>query len=86
VRDFHTEKEPTGFKFKRYSVSALTLAVASAVKVFKDKKAWRELQKNAMEEDFSWSRSAKRYLELYELAMKKKGVRMDIWGKKAKKR
>jgi len=86
VRDFYSEKAPTGFKFKRYSASALTRAVASAVKVFKDEKAWRELQKNAMDEDFSWSRSAKRYRELYELAMKKKGVRRDIWGKKAKKR
>jgi len=86
VRDFHNEKTPTGFKFKRYSSSALTGAVAAALKVFKDKKAWSELQKNAMHEDFSWSRSANRYLELYELAMKKKGVRRDIWGKKVKKR
>ncbi len=85
VRDFHSEKEPTGFKFKRYSASALTRAVATAVKAFKDKQAWSELQKNAMNEDFSWSRSAKRYLELYELAMKKKGIRRDIWGKKVKK-
>jgi len=86
VRDFNTEKKPTGFKFKRFSASALVQAVTTALKVFDDKEKWRELQKNAMNEDFSWSRSAKRYLELYALAMKKKGIRRDIWGKKVKKR
>jgi len=86
VRDFDREDSPTGFKFKRYSAPALVKAVCSALKAFKDKKKWRGLQKNAMEEDFSWSRSASRYLELYGIAMEKKGVKRDIWGKKAKKR
>jgi len=85
VRDFTAEKGPTGFKFKRYSASALVKAVTRALDVFKDAEKWRELQSNAMKEDFSWSRSARRYMELYGLAMEKKGLRRDIWGKKVKK-
>jgi len=85
VRDYDVDDMPTGFKFKRYAASDLARAVTRALKVFKDKKKWAELRENAMKEDFSWSRSAKRYMELYGLAMEKKGIRRDIWGKKVRK-
>jgi starch synthase len=91
VRDYGAEPRPTGFKFRRYSAKALVKAVRRAVEVFRDGKEWRELQLRAMSEDFSWSRSAKRYLELYGLAMKKTALppgtekNKDIWGRRPRR-
>ncbi len=58
-----------GFKFKEYSSEALVMKLREAVAVYKDHKAWKELQTAAMKEDFSWDRSAARYIELYRLAL-----------------
>ncbi|MFQ5354182.1 MAG: glycogen synthase, partial [Thermodesulfobacteriota bacterium] len=74
VRDYNGEERPTGFKFKRLSAPALVTAVSSAVEVFRDKKKWAKLQQTAMKEDFSWAVSARRYMELYGLAMGKQRV------------
>ena len=38
---------------------------ASELWLFKDKKAWKKLMANGMVADFSWKRSAKSYLDLY---------------------
>jgi len=63
--------EGNGFKFKRYTAKALSARVAEALELFKDKKALKALKIKAMTEDFSWKRSAARYLKLYELAISK---------------
>jgi starch synthase len=43
-----------------------------ALNVFKNKKEWKQLMKNAMETDNSWNTSAKHYLDVYkELASQK---------------
>ena len=55
-----------GFKFTAASPEALLDGVARATAVFEDKEAWRRLVQNAMAEDFTWEKSARRYLELYE--------------------
>ena len=59
-----------GFKFSDYSAAALVEKVREALKVFKDKEAWEALQKAGMKEDFSWERSAARYIELYDRCSK----------------
>jgi starch synthase len=61
----------TGFKFTEYSATALTSKLTEAVEVFKDKEAWAKLRTRAMKENFSWKRSAERYIELYGLARKR---------------
>ncbi|MFQ5583247.1 MAG: glycogen synthase GlgA, partial [Calditrichia bacterium] len=61
-----------GFTFREYSAAAMLKAIQQAVKLFGDKKAWSKLQKNGMRADFSWSSSAKKYLKIYEKAVKKK--------------
>ncbi|MBI3399327.1 MAG: glycogen synthase GlgA [Deltaproteobacteria bacterium] len=55
-----------GFKFKEYSAQILLAKVKEAIKVFSNKREWKRLVQNAMQQDFSWERSAKRYVELYE--------------------
>jgi starch synthase len=55
----------TGFVFGEPSAEALIEAVRAASAAFDDKPGWRQLQRNAMAQDFSWERSATRYIELY---------------------
>ncbi len=61
----------TGFKFYDYSNEAMLDAIKRALKVYEDKQKWLSLIKRCMGEDFSWQRSAKEYLELYNKAIKK---------------
>jgi len=62
-------KDGNGFSFYDYSGLALYKSVERAVNVFKHKDIWKKIQTNGMKLDFSWTRSAEKYLELYKLAM-----------------
>lgn len=63
----------TGFKFYDYEPGAFLDSVKSALDLFKAVHKWIEIQRRAMIEDFSWDRSARQYIEVYEkvLASKK---------------
>lgn len=61
-----TTGDGTGFVFQDASGEALLTAVTEALRVFGDPQAWRQLVQNAMAQDFSWSRSAARYVDLYQ--------------------
>lgn len=56
----------TGFVFEQYKKEALLGSVGEALDFYKNKNKWQELIRNAMSQDFSWEKSAKRYLELYK--------------------
>lgn len=56
----------TGFLFKDYHSGALSSILSQALDVYhNNRRAWLKRQRRAMSHDFSWERSAKRYLELY---------------------
>lgn len=57
-----------GFVFEAYEPQALLQTIQRAIRTFKDKRTWDALQKTGMRADFSWGRSADRYVELYEKA------------------
>ncbi|GER93512.1 starch synthase [hot springs metagenome] len=59
------EDGETGFLFDEYSSSSLISCINRALKVYEDKGVWQRMIKNAMDRDFSWQRSAARYLKLY---------------------
>jgi len=61
----------TGFKFYEYTEKALLDAVERALALYQDQKAWLALIKTCMNEDFSWEKSAKEYVELYKKAIAK---------------
>ncbi len=66
----------TGFGFDAPEPSALRETVRWANKCFKAPALWRQLMLNAMAQDYSWERSAKRYVALYEeLVARRKGAR-----------
>jgi len=61
----------TGFKFYEYTDDALLNAIQRALKIFYEKDIWASLMKRCMQSDFSWERSAKEYIGLYEKAITK---------------
>ncbi len=54
-----------GFKFNEFSAEKLYKTLQEALKVFANERKWQQLQKNCMQQDFSWDKSAKEYLGLY---------------------
>ncbi len=65
-----------GFIFEDYTSDALHAAVLRALKTFKQEKLWKALVRNAMESDFSWNASAKKYQRLYE-TVKRRTVKVE---------
>ncbi len=67
IREFEVMSgEGNGFLFEEYTTEALVKAIEHALNAFKDKKTFRNLVRNAMESDFSWTASAKKYIDLFE--------------------
>jgi len=64
--------EANGFAFDDYSSEALLATVDRALEVYADKESWRRLVDIGMGQDWSWNRSAKKYVELYEKAIEKR--------------
>ncbi|MFH1122836.1 MAG: glycogen synthase GlgA [Pseudomonadota bacterium] len=58
-------KKGNGFKFEAYKAKAFLETLRQAIGLFKDPGAWRRLRANGMKQDFSWGRSAQRYIEIY---------------------
>jgi len=58
--------EGNGFGFENYDSKDMAHVIDLALKVYKDKKTWKTLIKRGMEEDFSWERSANKYINLYK--------------------
>ncbi len=54
-----------GFTFKTYNAHDMLDAIRRAVALYGDKKAWKAAVAHAMECDFSWASSAKKYIEMY---------------------
>ncbi|TBR17156.1 glycogen synthase, partial [bacterium] len=61
-----TVNQKNGFVFDKYAKDELVKTAAKAVSAFKDKNKWPVLVKTAMECNFSWAESAKKYIKLYE--------------------
>ena len=53
---------------KEYDPMALYTALVRAVETYRHRDMWRELQLRCMQQDFSWERSARKYVELYNRA------------------
>ena len=54
-----------GFTFVNYNAHEMLFAIKDALKLYSDKKAWADLVRRARRSDFSWRRSAKKYIEIY---------------------
>lgn len=56
----------TGFVFQDATGPALFGAIQRAVTTWHDRVAWRLMQRNGMQRDLSWDRSARRYADVYD--------------------
>jgi starch synthase len=70
-------EKPTGFVFREYSPAALLEALMRAFALFPDTRKWRALQVAGMQQDFSWDRSAREYVKIYERAIMKRATTAD---------
>lgn len=61
--------EGTGFVFDTYDHYALFGAFVRAYETYRYPKMWRELSERAMEANYSWEKSAKEYVKLFERAL-----------------
>lgn len=61
-----------GFSFGPYSPLELLQTVDRALVAYGKPEKWAKITTNAMQSDFSWSRSADEYISLYKKAMKKR--------------
>jgi len=55
-----------GFLFERYDGGALLDAVDRALRLYHSRGDWTKLMRNAMAADFSWDRSAREYVRVYQ--------------------
>lgn len=55
-----------GFKFKNFETSEMVKALEKALKLYKNKVQWEKMQKNGMMTDFSWDKSAEKYMLIYK--------------------
>jgi starch synthase len=55
----------TGFVFENAEVKDLSLALVRACALYRSTSHWKKRQVNAMQQDFGWSISAKKYLAAY---------------------
>jgi starch synthase len=74
IQDSGSGGNGTGFSFREYSSKELLQAIGRALEAYKDRKKWEMIQKNGMNQDFSWDKAAKRYIELYQMAKSKRGA------------
>lgn len=58
--------EGTGFSFCNYNAHEMLRIIEMAVDTYKNQKVWYNLVRRAMKKDFSWTGSAKEYIELYK--------------------
>lgn len=63
-----TVTKDNGFVFDVYNKEELLKAVKKAIAAFAKKEKWEKLMLKALQHNFSWKESAKKYLDLYEKA------------------
>jgi starch synthase len=72
IDDDHNPYRGNGFVFEPYRSEALMDALQRALAAFQDTDRWAYMMERAMNCDFSWSRSAHKYMELYLYALSKR--------------
>ena len=65
----------TGFRFSTESTIELERTIGRALELFRDRDAWMKLVANGMRQDWSWSRSARDYVDVYRTAIARRSRR-----------
>ena len=59
----------TGIYFAETDTEAMLAGINRAISLYRCPQVWQRLQQSAMQADFSWDRSARAYLSIYERAL-----------------
>ena len=62
----------TGFSFKDFTPQKMIDALQRALTCYKNKPTWKKIQLNGMNKNYSWKKSAEKYVSLYETAVQKR--------------
>jgi starch synthase len=65
TRETLADGTATGFTFREYEVLALSETLRRAVEAYNQPTVWSQLIATGMRQDWSWSRSARQYVDLY---------------------
>ena len=68
IRD--EEEQRTGFLFSEATAESFSKVLTKALNRYRNPKEWVIIQKRAMQQDFSWKNSARKYLEVYKSILK----------------
>ncbi len=70
IADYNPRRQTgNGFVFEKYRSDQMLKAIKRAIALFKNREKWYKLMLRAMDYDFSWDTSAKKYIELYKRAL-----------------
>ena len=72
VVDYGVEGSSTGFLYSPNEPLHLSRTIRTALRIYSDQRRWRGLQLRGMAKDFSWERSARQYLNLYQKARRER--------------
>ena len=71
IEDYDPESgNGSGFKFSDYDAKELLRTIERSLTVYANKPAWQRMIKQAMQKDFSWESSARKYIALYKNLLK----------------
>jgi len=66
VEDYNPRSDTgSGFVFEEFDSLALSIAITRAFENYRHRQSWLGIQKRGMEKDFSWEKSAQKYLDLF---------------------
>ncbi len=60
------EEGSNGFRFDNYNAHELLYALKRATALYRNKDEWQAITGRAMDSDFTWAKSAEKYLQIYE--------------------
>jgi starch synthase len=58
-------QQGTGVVFNDFDTAAMRWALRTALDLYQDRTAWRQMMRNGMAQDFSWEQQGAQYVELY---------------------
>lgn len=61
----------TGFNFRETEVLALAETLRRAIETYRQPQTWRQIVAGGMRQDWSWGRSARQYVQLYQSTLAK---------------
>lgn len=65
-KDTLASGQANGFSFENYNQKALLQTIKRALELYEDQSAWSKLVQTGMQQDWSWNRSAKEYVNIYK--------------------